>query len=146
MSYDDGSDATGDLVLLYDGECGFCDGAVQFLLARDRKQRFRFAPLQGAFAARLLAARPDLRSVDSVMLVRTAHSGHPDVLVRSKAVLAVADALGGFWRALALPLRWMPRQAADGLYDAFARRRTQFFGRRDACRIPSAEQRARFLD
>lgn len=140
-------DSYRDWVLLYDGECGFCDGAVQFILSRDRKQLVRFAPLQGAYAARILERRPDLRTVDSLMVVTGQSSdGQPVVVARSEAVLAIAGYLGGFWRAIAAPARLMPDRLLDGLYDALARRRIRFFGRLEACRIPSPDQRARFLD
>jgi predicted DCC family thiol-disulfide oxidoreductase YuxK len=49
--------AGGRHLLLYDGECGLCNRLNRFVLRRDRRDRFRFAALQGevgrAWAARL---------------------------------------------------------------------------------------------
>jgi predicted DCC family thiol-disulfide oxidoreductase YuxK len=134
------------VVLLYDGECVFCDRAVQFVLAHDRAGVFRFAPLQGEFARGLLARHERLRGIDSLILVeRDAGSDLERVYVRSDGALRVARHMGGIWRAAALG-RLVPRVVRDVAYDAFARVRYRVFGRYDACRLPSAEQRARFLD
>jgi predicted DCC family thiol-disulfide oxidoreductase YuxK len=138
--------ARASVVLLYDGECAFCDRAVQFLLARDRAGTFRFAPLQGEFARGVLERHAELRGVDSLILVeRDAGSTAERVYVRSDGVLRVAQRLGGVWRWATLA-RVVPRAVRDAAYDAFARVRYRVFGRYDACRLPSAEQRTRFLD
>jgi predicted DCC family thiol-disulfide oxidoreductase YuxK len=132
-------------ILLYDGLCGFCDQAVQFVLARDPGGSMKFAPLQGEFAAGIIKQRPDLQSVDSLILVDTRDGAPPEVHVRSAAVLGVARYLGWPWKG-ALALQVLPRVVRDWGYDLFARNRHRWFGRYDACPLPSPEQRARFLD
>ncbi|MEK9502758.1 thiol-disulfide oxidoreductase DCC family protein [Gaopeijia maritima] len=127
-------------VLLYDGLCGFCDGAVQWILAHDRRGEIRFAALQGDSGQAVVAEHSELRGVDSLILLD--ESGR--VRVRSDAALAVATAMGGVWRLFAV-FRVVPRPLRDALYDAFARNRYRWFGRREACRVPSAEERERFL-
>jgi predicted DCC family thiol-disulfide oxidoreductase YuxK len=133
------------LVLLYDGSCGFCDRSVQFILRRDAGGSMKFAPLQGEFAARILQQRPDLRSIDSLVLVDTVgDGGNARVSIRSAAVLDVAEYLGGPWRTARI-LRLVPAVLRDWGYDLFARYRYRVFGRCDSCPIPAADQRARFL-
>lgn len=132
--------------LLYDGLCGFCDHAVQFVLARDRHRRLRFAPLQGDFARGVLARHPALSRVDSLVLVEAGPGDAGErVFVRSDGALRVARHLGGAWRAAEV-FRLVPRALRDAAYDAFAKRRYRMFGRRAACAVPTPEQRARFLD
>jgi predicted DCC family thiol-disulfide oxidoreductase YuxK len=132
-------------VLLYDGLCGFCDRTVQFILAHDRKGTIRFAPLQGDFAREVFARHPEVRDVDSLILVETdAGTGHECVSVRSDGALRTASRLGGVWRAAAV-LRIVPRPIRDAFYDAFAKVRYRVFGRLDECPLPSAEHRSRFL-
>ena len=133
-------------VLLYDGLCGFCDGAMQFILARDRRRTMQFAALQGEYAGALFKDFPELHAVDSLILVRSS-ADNPTrlLLVRSDAVIAIAEYLGGPWRAVGWLLRVIPRRVRDWGYDAFAKRRFRLFGRRESCRLPSAEERARFL-
>lgn len=134
-------------VILYDGVCGLCDRYVQFVLARDRQRRFRFAPLQGPFAAKVLS-RHGLRGADapdSMMLVEGPMSTHERVRLRSDAVLAVVGALGGAWR-LTRVLRLIPRFVRDVVYAVVARVRYRLFGRLDRCALPPAGARDRFLD
>ncbi|HVX40697.1 MAG TPA: DCC1-like thiol-disulfide oxidoreductase family protein [Gemmatimonadaceae bacterium] len=131
-------------ILLYDGLCGFCDGAVQFVLRRDRRGRIRFAALQGDFAAAVIARHPELAGVDSLVLVERAPGGGERVSVRSDGALRVARYLGGAWRATTL-LRLVPRALRDWAYDTFARNRYRWFKRLEACRVPTAEERERFV-
>jgi predicted DCC family thiol-disulfide oxidoreductase YuxK len=134
-------------VLLYDGLCGFCEGTVQFILARDRMGTLKFAPLQGRFAANLLREHPELAGIDSLMLVRTGGShSETTVLLRSAAAVAIGQYLGGIWRVLSAFVRVLPVSVRDAAYDAFARRRIRWFGQRDVCRIPTGVERGRFLE
>ena len=131
-------------VLLYDGLCGFCDQAVQFVLSHDPDGSMKFSPLQGEFAAGIIQQRLELQSIDSLILVNTSDVGRPQVHVRSEAVLEVARYLGWPWKSV-LALYVVPRAVRDWGYDLFARNRHRWFGRYDACPLPSPEQRARFL-
>lgn len=133
-------------VLLYDGVCGFCDLTVQWVLRADRRELFRFAPLQGEYAAGVLARHPELDGIDSLVLVEPTRSGVGErSSVRSEGALRVASLLGGAWKAVQV-LRILPRPLRDSVYDAFARRRYRLFGRYDACSVPPPEVRERFLD
>ncbi len=131
-------------VLLYDGLCGFCDRAVQFVLRHDHRGTMRFAALQGEFAREVIARHPELAGVDSVILVERAPGGGERVSARSEAALGVARYLGGLWRSAAV-LRAVPRAMRDWAYDSFARHRYRWFKRLDACRVPAPDERARFL-
>ena len=130
-------------VILYDGVCVFCNWVVRLVLRHDADGRFRFAPLQSDYAAAALArhgrAAADL---DTVSLLLDADGPDEHLLIKSDAVLAILRGLGGLWRLPALA-RFIPRRWRDAAYLAFARRRYRWFGRLDACPIPSPELRAR---
>ncbi len=133
-------------VLLYDGDCGFCAGSVQFILAREpraRRSALRFAPLQGAFGAALRAQFPVIDGVDSVIWYDPTQADARAVLTKSGAALATLAHLGGVWRLLAAVGRLVPRAARDLVYDAIARRRLELAA--PACLLPDTETRARFL-
>jgi predicted DCC family thiol-disulfide oxidoreductase YuxK len=126
-------------VIYFDGYCGLCNGFVDFVLARDRARRFRFAPLQGTTAR---ARFGDPGEVDpTTILLEEAGT----VFDRSTAALRIITALGGIW-GLAGMLRLVPRFIRDAVYDWVARNRYGWFGKRDSCRLPSSEERAVFLD
>ncbi|HZM26362.1 MAG TPA: DCC1-like thiol-disulfide oxidoreductase family protein [Gemmatimonadales bacterium] len=127
------------MLIYYDGLCGLCDRFVRFVVARDRRGRYRFAPLQGTTARTRLPELPDPAALTTVVL-----EDHGRFRVRSDAALAVVAGLGGAWRAAAL-LRVIPRRLRDAVYDWIARHRFRWFGRREECRIPGPDQRERFL-
>lgn len=130
-------------VLLYDGDCGFCAGSVQFLLRHepaDRRHLLTFAPLQGQLG-QSVRSQPGVQvPSESVLWVRGTDGA---VLSRSDAALEALDHLGGGWRLLAAAGRLVPRVVRDAVYDAIARRR--FTLAAPACLVPPDAQRARFL-
>ena len=134
--------SAGHHVVFFDGVCGLCDRTVQFLLRHDRRDRLRFAPLQGATARRMLpplGGRPE--ELNTIYVV----TSDGRLLERSRAVLFAATALGGGWSLLGA-LRLVPRPLADVIYGVVARVRYRIFGRLDACAMPTPAQRAKFLD
>ena len=91
-----------------------------------------------------------MKHVDSVVFVqhpsgRGGPGGEENVFVKSEAALRVASYLGGLWRIF-LIFRLVPRPIRDFAYDVFAKYRYRFFGKSDACMLPSPEIRERFLN
>jgi predicted DCC family thiol-disulfide oxidoreductase YuxK len=127
-------------VVLFDGVCNLCNGWVDFVIHHDQAVRIRFAPLQAPAAGRLLegtTVRRDQR--DTVVLVDG--SG---VWTESNAVLRVTRLLEFPYRLL-YGLVVVPRPIRDWVYRLVARNRFRLFGRRDTCRMPTPEERERFL-
>ena len=135
-----------DAVMLYDGLCGFCDGTVQFILDRDRKRTLRFAPLQGDFAREFFVRHPELRTIDSIILVQTATASDGELVSsHSDAIVLLSKYVGGFWNVFGAALQIIPRFLRDWGYRTFAKIRYRAFGRRDACRVPTSDERGRFI-
>jgi predicted DCC family thiol-disulfide oxidoreductase YuxK len=126
-------------VVIFDGLCHFCDRSVQFMLAHDRRNYFRFAPSQSEAAAPLLARCGLSTAPGTIVLVDAA-----GCWTKSTAALRIARELGTPWSLFAV-LLWLPAWLRDGVYAFIARRRVQWFGRRDACRIPTPDEARRFL-
>jgi predicted DCC family thiol-disulfide oxidoreductase YuxK len=136
----------GQHLLLYDGVCGLCDRLVQFVLARDARAVFDFAPLQSAIGREVVArdgGDPD--ALTSFYVVRDYRGAHPCSLTKGRAALFVAWALGWPWRAARL-FGVLPTAVLDAAYDVVARYRYRVFGRVDQCTLPAPHQRRRFLD
>ncbi len=137
-------------LVLYDGVCGLCDKTVQFLLKIDRRGVLVFAPLQGPTAAAVLSGRPELLeggpdgSFRSIVVVFDAGTPDKRVYLRSEGVLRIFQVLGGGWTAVSW-LRVVPLFIRDAVYEWVARNRYRWFGRFDACKLPSPESQARFL-
>jgi predicted DCC family thiol-disulfide oxidoreductase YuxK len=127
--------------VLFDGLCNLCTASVRFVLERDGESAFDFASLQSDTARRLLSeAGAPAELPDSIVLLDA-----DGVHLRSDAALRIAARLRQPWPALAA-FRILPRALRDRVYDFVARRRYGWFGKRDACLIPTPELRARFLD
>ena len=129
-------------LLLYDGHCGLCHGAVRFVLARDPSgEAFRFAPLGGAaFEAAVPEALRE--SLPDSMAVVT-HDG--ELLLKSAATVHVLRRLGGGWKWLGGLIAVVPSAVRDSVYDFVARRRKRWFGEVDeSCPIVPAALRTRF--
>jgi predicted DCC family thiol-disulfide oxidoreductase YuxK len=120
-------------VVLFDGVCNLCNGAVRFVTRRDRAGRFDFTALQSETGARLLR-----------QFGRGSALGEPEALVliegtrvytHSDAVLRIARSLDGAWPLLGL-LLLVPRVIRDAAYRFVARRRYRWFGRVADCTVP----------
>ena len=134
-------------VFLYDGVCGLCNRAVQFILHHDAKEIFRFAALQSDLAGKMLGRHGEnAADLDSVYVVVDAGSDSERVLARSDAVVFVMQELGGIWRVAGFGVRGMPRRVRDWLYGLVARNRYRVFGRYDVCPVPDDRVRERFID
>jgi predicted DCC family thiol-disulfide oxidoreductase YuxK len=132
-------------VLLYDGQCGFCNRSVQTILKHDSQKTLLFAALQSDYGKSIVTRHPELQGVDSLVFVEPlAPPDFEQVFVRSDAALRVARYLGGLWY-LALAAYVIPRPVRDFVYDQFAKRRYQWFGKYDNCLLPPPEVRERFL-
>jgi len=114
-------------VVLFDGVCNLCNGLVQFIIRRDPHARFQFAAMT-SFAA------------DTIVLVEDGRRYE-----RSAAVLRIARQLRAPWPLL-FAFIVVPRPLRDWAYDAVARRRYRWFGRRETCMVPTPELRARFVE
>ena len=130
----------GSAIIVFDGVCALCNGWVDFLLARDRHQRYRFAAMQSPAGRRLLAAHGLDPDDPASFLLLDGQGAQTD----TDAIARVLSGLGGGWRVAALG-RLLPRAIRDRLYRVVARNRYRLFGRRDACRMPDPSQRHRFI-
>lgn len=128
------------LLVLFDGHCNLCNGAVQFVIKRDYRDAFRFAALSWPVGEALGAKFPELKDVDSIVL----YDGK-QVRTRSSAALKIASKLGGLWPLTGI--FWIvPAFMRDAVYNWVARNRYSWFGREESCMMPSPDTDRKFLD
>lgn len=132
--------------MLYDGVCGLCNRLVQFILKRDRNDRFLFASLQSELAEKILKRNgADSHDLDTFYVVIDHDQPGERVLMRSDAILHVVRTLGGIW-SMASVGSVLPKVIRDAMYGLVARNRYRVFGKHESCMLPSPEHRAKFLD
>lgn len=131
----------GSAVLLFDGVCNLCNGFVNFLIDHDPEGHIRVGALQSD------AARPYLHAfgldpsyLDSVVLIERGR-----VYQKSTAALRVARRLEAPWPLAYYAFIGIPRVIRDRVYDVVAGKRYDWFGKREACRMPTPELQARFI-
>ena len=127
-------------IVLFDGVCHLCDGAVHFIIKREKSAVLYFAPLQSKIGRDLLLRHGYPESyLDGLVLIE---NNRP--YDRSSACLRIAGKLKFPWNLFFLCLV-IPKPIRDVLYSIIARYRYRFFGKKEVCSIPSTEDRQHFL-
>ena len=127
--------------IIYDGVCVFCNYWVNWLIKRDRKDLFRFIPLQTKLGQSLLSERNiSSDKVESIVYIQPEQA----YFLKSDAILNLLRELTP-WNSLALVLSVFPRVIRDFFYDLIAANRYALFGRHQKCEIPPPAIRQKFL-
>ena len=126
-------------IVFFDGQCNLCNSFVQFVIARDKKEIFKFCQLQNE-TSKLIEKKIDLGTSleTTVGLKNGLYATHSDVLHM------VAKTFGGFW-SLLTPFYWLPKSFRDLIYSWVARNRYKLFGKQESCMIPDPSLESRFL-
>ena len=126
-------------IVFFDGVCSLCNGFVNFVFKWDKKRHFLVASLQGKNAKEKISAHY-IEQLDTFVLLENGISYD-----RSTAVLMVLKALGFPWSIFAIFLI-IPKSIRDFIYKIISKNRYVVFGKKEICRLPSAEERNSFLD
>lgn len=128
-------------IILFDGVCNLCNGAINFIIKHDPKAQFKFASLQGATGQKLLAKHHiNPKETDSIVLIEPER-----VSVKSSAALRIAKYLNEGYPLL-YGFMIIPGFIRNAVYDFIAANRYKWFGKKDSCMIPTPELKNRFLD
>ena len=127
-------------IILFDGVCNFCNGSVNFVIAHDAQNYFKFAPLQSDVAQTLLEKyNIDKAETDSVILIED-----ETAFTHSTAALRIARKLDGAWSWFYVFVI-IPKFVRDFCYKLFAKYRYKLFGKKDVCMMPTAEIKEKFI-
>ncbi|MBI5401922.1 MAG: DUF393 domain-containing protein [Ignavibacteriae bacterium] len=126
-------------IVLFDGVCNFCNSSVNFIIKRDRKDYFKFSPLQSEFAKEYFNKNNIENNFNSIVLIENGK-----LYKKSSAALKIAKQLSGFWE-LAYIFIVIPPFIRNFLYDIIAKYRYKWFGRKDTCMIPDEKIRNKFI-
>jgi predicted DCC family thiol-disulfide oxidoreductase YuxK len=127
-------------VVLFDGVCNFCNSSVQFIIKHDKSNSLQFTSLQSKIGQELLAKYAIPKEVDSVIFIE-----NNQAYLKSTAALKIANYFGGLWKLFQVFLI-IPTFIRNFFYDIIAKNRYRWFGKKDACMLPSPEIRNRFLE
>ena len=125
-------------IILFDGLCNLCNGSVNFIIQNDPKAKFKFAPLQSAFAGQLL------NPTENQMLSSIIYFQNGIKFERSTAALQILKELDHPLQSLH-HLKSIPAFLRDPIYNLTASTRYSLFGKREECMVPTEEISARFI-
>ena len=130
----------GNNIILFDGVCNFCNGAVNIVIKYDKHSIFKFAAQQSIQGQALLKQHSiDNGNMDSIVLIQAGQ-----VYFKMDAVIHICELLTG-WPRLFIFLKFLPTSLRNFLYTIVANNRYRIFGKRKECIIPNNNIRARFL-
>ncbi|MEZ0006413.1 putative DCC family thiol-disulfide oxidoreductase YuxK [Flavobacterium sp. 28YEA47A] len=128
-------------IILFDGVCNLCDSSIQFIIKHDKKDIFRFVALQSEIGLEIINhIGIDTAKIDSILLYEPGKAYY----YKAQAALKIAKELGGIYTAIS----WfsiLPDFLTNAVYDYIARNRYKWYGKKDACMIPTPELKAKFL-
>ena len=128
-------------IILFDGFCNLCNNSVNYIIRKEKGDSFRFAAIQSDIGQTLIDKyQIDTVKTDSIILIRE----DEQVYFKSSAVLRIAKDLK-FPVNLASIFLIIPGFINNWVYDYVARNRYKWYGKREACMIPTPELKAKFL-
>lgn len=127
-------------IVFFDGECGVCNFWVQWILERDKKDQFMFASLQSDFGQKFLSERGLETKIFNTMYLWKPNRYY---LIKSKAVLQIANLLGGVYKLSAIG-KFIPGFLSDKLYDIVSKNRMKLANQK--CYLPTPHQKKKFIE
>jgi predicted DCC family thiol-disulfide oxidoreductase YuxK len=129
-------------LILFDGVCNLCDSSVQYVIKHDKKNRFMFTALQSETGKNIINHyNIDTAQVDSILL----YTPNKGVVSKSTAALKIASKLGFPTNILGVFLI-IPSVISNLVYDFIAKNRYKWYGKKEACMIPTPELKSKFID
>lgn len=126
-------------IILFDGECNFCNSSIQFIIKRDKKAHFTFASLQSEIGKTYREQFGISKDVDSLVLIEGERC-----FIKSSAALRISKKLDGRWKLFSAFLL-IPPPLRNVCYDVIAKNRYKWFGKQESCMLPTTEIKKRFL-
>ncbi|GAA4270371.1 thiol-disulfide oxidoreductase DCC family protein [Hyunsoonleella aestuarii] len=128
-------------LILFDGVCNLCNNSVKYVIKHDTSNKFMFAPLQGTTGKSIVEHyNINTAKIDSIIL----YNPEKGIVYKSTAALKVASKLG-FPINILIVFLVIPAFIRNWVYDFIAKNRYKWYGKKEACMIPTPELRSKFL-
>ena len=152
-----------DRVIFFDGVCGLCNGFVDFLIRVDKEQKFLFCSLQSE-KAKVFFKSNNLNklnysksqnelennfrneNLNELNFSTVVYFKNEKFFTKSQAIKEIFNDLGGFFKILSIVLNIFPIFVLNKIYDFISKKRYKVFGKRDVCRVPSLNEKNRFIE
>lgn len=129
-------------LILFDGVCNLCNSSVLYVIKRDKTNQFMFTALQSEAGQQIIDHfNINTSKVDSILL----YTPEKGITYKSTAALKIASKLG-FPTYLLSVFLIVPSFIRNWVYDFVAKNRYKWYGKKDACMIPTPELKSKFLE
>lgn len=129
-------------LILFDGVCNLCNASVLYVIKRDKKNVFMFAPLQSDVGKQIIQHyNLDPSKTDSILL----YEHEKGISYRSTAAIKIASKLG-FPTNILVIFFIIPTFIRNWIYDYIAKNRYKWYGKKEECMIPTPELKVKFLE
>ena len=129
-------------LILFDGICNLCNASVLYVIKRDKRDLFMFAPLQSNIGKQIIKKHNIYpNKTDSIILLEH----EKGISYKSTAALKIASKLSFPSNFLSVFLI-IPPFIRNWVYDYIAKNRYNWYGTKEQCMIPSPELEEKFLD
>lgn len=128
-------------IILFDGVCNFCESSVQFVIKHDKKDIFRFVPLQSELGYSIIKhIGINTSKVDSIILYEPSIAYY----YKAQAAFKISKYLGGMISLLGI-FSILPNGISNAIYNYVAKNRYKWFGKKESCMVPTPEFQSKFL-
>ncbi|MEW4924993.1 DCC1-like thiol-disulfide oxidoreductase family protein [Algibacter sp. 2305UL17-15] len=129
-------------LILFDGVCNLCNNSVQYVIKHDKNNLFLFTALQSEVGQKIIEHyNIDTSKTDSILL----YTPEKGIEQKSTAALEVASKLG-FPRNLMRIFFIIPPFIRNWVYNFIAKNRYKWYGKKEACMIPTPDLKSKFLE
>ncbi len=128
-------------IVLFDGDCNFCNKTVQYIIKYDREDKICFASQQSKTGIKIMNENNCLdKSLNTIVFIKD-----KNVFVKADAIIEISQLLTGFPKIIII-LKMVPKIVRDNIYGAFSKYRYNIFGKKNECIIPTKEIKSKFID
>jgi predicted DCC family thiol-disulfide oxidoreductase YuxK len=132
-----------DNLIIFDGECNFCNFYINKLIDLDTKKVFRFTPYESEFAIKTMTSHGIALDFRESFILMENDAFH----LKSSAVIKILSKLSPLGKITALSMKYLvPKILRDKVYDYVAKNRYKISKHYDSCRLPTPELRERFVN
>ena len=128
-------------IILFDGECVFCNRSMRFIMDKDTKKLFHYAALQSTTGKEILLLNNFPSDYQEGIVVYSSNK----IYTKEQAVLYIAEQLGGMYNILSKMSKPIPTSLLSTGYNFIAKNRYRWFGKQNTCDMPNKEVISRLL-
>ena len=127
-------------IILFDGDCSFCNSTVDYLFKKNSKRSLYFTSQQSRIGKELLEKNNLPSNLDTIYFY-----SEGKVYEKATAFFHIAKELDSPWRYFSFLRQITPRSLGNWCYDRIAKRRHLLLGKKDSCRLMTKEEQQYFL-